>query len=389
MVNRTAILAVAQFLAVLRPLLPQSRVPQLALTEVWRISAVDQDLSFVTWLLVSRTGEVVIGQHQDHRVLFYDASGSPVSTVGREGSGPGEFQAVAKAGWIGPNVWIFDGQLQRATIISPRGLVATLPVPVTVSAPDGRPLPGMSIFGPSRLAPAGGTVLLFGSLGNTRDARPAWAKGPPGAAVAYAAVDSAFHVVRILKWVPGISCSRDIAMGGSAHASVSMPFCRVPYNTESQDGADILIVSPEGESTERQAYRLTVIDSDGVSVLDRRIEVPAERISSHAADSAREAMARRAPAPAVAAADRKVPVPDWFPGIRSVLLGQDRSIWLERWTTGPDRVWEIRDPTGDLKGLLKVPRRIRIRAATLDEVWATDRDPDDLDDVVHYRLTHP
>jgi hypothetical protein len=82
-----------------------------------------------------------------------------------------------------------------------------------------------------------------------------------------------------------------------------------------------------------------------------------------------------------------MPVPEWYPGLRSILVGQDGSLWLERWTVGPDRTWEVRDASGNLQGLLTIPLRVRIRVATAQQVWATDRTPDDLDDIVHYRLT--
>lgn len=52
--------------------------------------------------------------------------------VGRQGSGPGEFQYVASMDWIGDSLWVADGRLPRVQVFSDtgrllRGITAVLP----------------------------------------------------------------------------------------------------------------------------------------------------------------------------------------------------------------------------------------------------------------------
>ncbi|HEX6313776.1 MAG TPA: hypothetical protein VFZ73_02910, partial [Gemmatimonadaceae bacterium] len=52
--------------------------------------------------------------------LLRDAQGK-VRTVGRYGSGPGDFQRVAHLGWFGDTVWATDGRLPRVSFFSDTG----------------------------------------------------------------------------------------------------------------------------------------------------------------------------------------------------------------------------------------------------------------------------
>src|SRR5262245_7896494 len=78
-----------------------------------------------------------------------DAEGK-VRTIGRSGSGPGDFNLVTKLGWLGDTVWASDGRLPRVTFFSDTGRlirVATATPPVGwIPRPNGR-LVGITYVG--------------------------------------------------------------------------------------------------------------------------------------------------------------------------------------------------------------------------------------------------
>lgn len=63
---------------------------------------------------------IVIGQENELR--FFDAGGAYLSTVGREGEGPGEFSSIGMlSSFAGDSILVFDQRLQRASVFDPTG----------------------------------------------------------------------------------------------------------------------------------------------------------------------------------------------------------------------------------------------------------------------------
>lgn len=81
-------------------------------------------------------GTIVIGDRLDKKVRFFDRKGNPLETVGREGRGPGEFDDIDWLGQCGSDsVFVWDGDLQRITVIDAEGsVVTTYPLPSDHSA---------------------------------------------------------------------------------------------------------------------------------------------------------------------------------------------------------------------------------------------------------------
>lgn len=73
------------------------------------------------------SGEIVIGDSGNNRVLFFDADGSFLRAVGRTGDGPGEFRMPR---WLGQcasgALMVHDGMHARATHLTPSGRVALI-----------------------------------------------------------------------------------------------------------------------------------------------------------------------------------------------------------------------------------------------------------------------
>lgn len=122
------------------PRLNSSQLPRLRLTLLsqpkLRIGSADgADFTLFNGIAGAvrlATGEIVIGDAGNRRVLYFDANGEFVRSVGRVGDGPGEFRQPR---WFGKcangNLAYHDGAHARLTFISSSGQVlGSEPLPV-------------------------------------------------------------------------------------------------------------------------------------------------------------------------------------------------------------------------------------------------------------------
>ncbi len=91
---------------------------QIAVTRELRIDGVAAQLVRPNRILVGSDGRIVLTQLQDNNILFYDATGRLLGKFGRVGQGPGEFQQIFGAGWVGDSLWVYDMRARNTTIIA-------------------------------------------------------------------------------------------------------------------------------------------------------------------------------------------------------------------------------------------------------------------------------
>ena len=69
-----------------------------------------------------RDGRIVVANQGTSEVRFYDAKGARLNTVGRKGSGPGEFERIASLSvGTGDSLLVFDRSTRRLSVIAPTG----------------------------------------------------------------------------------------------------------------------------------------------------------------------------------------------------------------------------------------------------------------------------
>lgn len=67
-------------------------------------------------------GVIVVADREGHALRFFDPSGRPLRTVGRDGEGPGEFRAPYWVGQCAPDsVFVWDAFLDRMTVFDSAG----------------------------------------------------------------------------------------------------------------------------------------------------------------------------------------------------------------------------------------------------------------------------
>ena len=69
-------------------------------------------------------GRIAVVSGGEQAVLYFDAAGKLLRRSGRPGEGPGEFRSITLVGNLGDSLLLWDGQLDRATLLDPDGKVA-------------------------------------------------------------------------------------------------------------------------------------------------------------------------------------------------------------------------------------------------------------------------
>jgi hypothetical protein len=82
-------------------------------------------------------------------------------------------------------------------------------------------------------------------------------------------------------------------------------------------------------------------------------------------------------------------LPTTLPPFRSVRIGRDGSIWLNRNTPGsPTPEFLVLSPTGDVVGVARLPRaNMAVHEMTRTTVWVSESDDDGFLSVVRYRVS--
>jgi hypothetical protein len=123
----------------------------------------------VTVARVAPLGYFVSYDANDAEILVFDSLGTFVRTVGRRGSGPGEYQFIRWLRSDGSNLYVFDGRLLRQTVLTADLHVArTTPLPGHLlgdAEPLGDSLTAVNSF-VGTVAAAGLLVHVFGATGS-------------------------------------------------------------------------------------------------------------------------------------------------------------------------------------------------------------------------------
>jgi hypothetical protein len=364
------------------PLGAPAQAPKaLTITRDLLISPEEADLASVEFMTISPRGQIVVPQRKQKLIKVFGPSGG-VSTVGRGGGGPGEFQNPSRVGFVGDSLWALDPSLSRVSIFGPSlKYVRGFPEPLQASTNPDAPvsfftqalLPGGDLRAIVRLRPGNG--------------RPAWANDVDPAWELYARISPSGEFRKRLMTRPPEKCFVEYRYADGS-GTTGIPFCPVPLVTEWDGGAGVASVDVEASEGKAARYRVTVVDDQGVTRVSRSISYVPIPVTKSASDSvaAIRAMIIKSSPPAIAAAMPKPkPYPN-FPPIRRVILGRDYSVWLEERTLGSGHRWLVLDPKGVTVGVVTVPSEITLRAAELGTVWGTITDADDVQGVVRYRV---
>jgi hypothetical protein len=306
-------------------------------------------------------GRLAVVERQERQVLIFDSTGNLLASVGREGSGPGEFRSPTDPHWMADTLWIPDPSLGRITPIADGGSGET------VSAPAG----GRHL----RMIPGGGIAdVPWG---------PTYHAGMPDTqpfalAVRQRGLDRADTVFRTVLHM------RHLEIPSSSGWNIGgQPFDDGELFQICEDGSGVVIVD---RRTDRTSYTVTRISMDGDTVFDRQFEYDPLPLTDEQVEAA--ITRRGATAPGGELAVRKALfLPPHRTPVRQVLTGSDGTTWLELETADPDSsTWQVLDGEGDPAFRIWLPVQVWLSAATLDHIWTTEPDENGVPSLVRYRI---
>ena len=355
---------------------------RLRAVEDLRLDATKEDFSTISGILVSERGHIVVPQRQDLQVRIYDASGKRVATVGRAGSGPGEFRSLSSLGWIGDTLWIFDGAQIRTTFVTATGrLLRTFPLPSLESAPVQGKLLGFSPVAYLRDGSTLGTARRVDASAKEHDfgSRVLVRFTPPS-------------TVRVLATLPDDHDERWFMTIGEAGKYV--PFAFRPQTAVTPRGERMVSLTVEVATNEEGTFTVGSVDNAGKALFSTSLPFRGAPIPSRLVDSALRALApppgRGLEGPDLTSQFQSLArrrMPKVFPPVQRLTAGLDQTAWITMRDAAQGRAVLGLNARGEPVGNLLLPANTRLEQATNSRIWVTETDSDGLTSIVRYRLT--
>lgn len=350
----------------------QTPVKVLALRPEFRLSAETHTLSALGGVSVGPGGILAVSQGQDRQVRLFSATGVSVATLGRRGSGPGEFQAVGTTFWGGDTLWVVDSRLNRLSAFSQQGkYLRGIPLPASLgaafTATDGR-----RFSQPSFVSRDDHGAMHFKAV--RRDE----ASGKWSTALISLGVDG--QLTRVGAELPADDCARE-----EGNSQMMLPFCPRLWIGSSPAAKLLVTVETAMDGARPARVRLTARQASGTVAYTKEIAVPVERLTAADVASYRDPDPRIPPH--ITAFYRRTPMPDARPPFQGIQVGPDGSTWLlaGRLIEGHYE-WHGFDAKGARLGIVRIREESALMSATTTAVWVNERDADGLETLVRYRI---
>jgi hypothetical protein len=364
-----------------------AHVAALNAVEELRIDGTKEEFVPMYRVYVARDGTIIVPQLQDLRYVRYAPDGKKLGAFGAPGRGPCEFESQADhtAGWLGDTLWIHDPNARRVTYVSLAGeCIDDEKVGFAFSAP--RDLGRFPLF--TRVYPwgmHGGHVIGIASSSQSILKPDAWTYERP-----LVSVGASGMIDRVLgdfpPFLPG-----DVARVGTETqgAMTTLPFRFYPILRLSSRSDRIGYVTVRADLAEGGHIRLVVLDPHGDTTVAREYAFAGTRVPERVIDSVIEVRASGARPAALGDAIRsetRQKMPPFYQPVRSLLFGEDSTIWLD--LRGPETrgIWLMLDWHGNPEATITLPPNARLSVAQRNAIWTIELDKDDVPSVVRYRL---
>lgn len=388
------------------------------LEETLRIGSIDGDdaLSGVLDLDIGPDGMLYVAEQFVPHITVFTLDGRRSHTIGRAGSGPGEFDLSAVfLGWRQDTLWATD---RATTHFFPPDGTEPRQVEFRVHRPHegSRLIPRRPLADGTFLARRVATTAGGGSMEDFFGAQrlPVLRVSASG---------------RIVDTVDTIALARQQRSVGIDHGSRrGTGYAEHPLNgswgsfvrfTPSIDGSSIFMIGEIRDDERPASFDLLQIDLSGDTLMERTITYEprpvtdqdltwlTERFASYQAGDYNADSGRSSPFPtrdeAARERDRQaaresITFPEHHPPVRQIVAGDDGTIWMLRELDLPDLVdrWEVYGPTGKLEGTVLIREgrsarapwypRLNVLHATRDELWGASVGELDVPYIHRYRV---
>ena len=235
-------------------------LPRLTATEELRIGSLDDpDMGFtrIGAVAVDRNANVYVMEPEEREIRVYDPQGSLVRRIGRQGSGPGEFETPTAFGMVGDTLWANDIRNRRITLFTRDGELitsfTTTPIPIET-------IPGMSVMLTASGLARDGTLTSSWMVAVTRD--------PPTDTVMIPVVrmDTTGAILDTVRYVTWAFPQRGTIMAGSREIPLPSTPSAGPLEHAGPDGSVFAVERPFAGNAQEGAFTVTRIDPAGDTV---------------------------------------------------------------------------------------------------------------------------
>lgn len=355
-----------------------ARDDRIEAKEVWRISrAGAQPLNTVTNAVADRNDNVYLGQGRDGQVHVLGKKGQFLHSLGRQGSGPGEFALISRLGFLNDTIWVSDPQQRRITFFDGQSLVRS-----KVGTTQLEEFPFRESL-PAALVQDGHNVVV-----------PDYLRGTPDSPVRVSNLP-VLRTTREGKIVDTLTMLRlrntdllvDLRKHGGPPLVGRQPFTDDPIWAASPMGDSFVVIERAVVGSRRSQF-VEVVEFDALNNWRRkvvRIPYSPNRISSAArrAMIAREVgiigarLGNQVSASALRAAfEKAVYIPEAAPLVERVFIASDRRVWLGMPVDDNARSqeWLVVDVANGKTRRASFPAGIRLLTATRTFVWGAVED---------------
>lgn len=330
--------------------------------------------------VAARGDDVFVAQRGGNEVRVFGADGRHRRTIGRVGSGPGEFQAIWSLGVLGDTLWTIDIDLRRLTLFGPDGAtLATVPfeaVPPTLGESGRLFLPYADVLLPDR------GFLGFGrGIASSVDV---------GDVTAYPLLrlDPNGNTVDTLAWV-SIKNDDLILRSEKSRSYMPQPFTDSPLTVYSAPiGRAYVIERWCATEPDAGTIRVTAINAAGDTVWTRDIPYTPAPLEPGLADNARaDLLSHYGKRYLESEIRRALYVPAFRTPVSAAVASTNGALWI-RWDehTRPAS-YTLLTPTGELAGEAAAAPAVRLRWVSDSVAWGEELDANDVPTLVRYRIT--
>lgn len=346
------------------------QLPALEFVEELRIGSIDDPVAGFTnisGVVVAENGEAYVLESRAREIRVFSPEGQRVRTVGRPGSGPGEFESPGGFGLLGDTLWVADSFRNRISWFGPSGELlftttgADVPITlegsdITIPARPLRPLPGGLI----ESVPMYSANLLtrqyqFPVVHFTREG----------------------EVVDTAGWTT-VGPARAVDVGGRA---LQVPTLRPSSPISSAVDGDSVVVQWQDAGEGSGILEIVRRDERGDTLFHRRFEYTPTPVPASIVDSLMEGPLRLAsmlgttPGELESILRPEIELPASRPPVTSVFADRAGGAWVELATLKPDvSEWIRIEADGTPAGRVALPAGIQMMWASGPTVWAVQRD---------------
>jgi len=345
-------------------------------------------LTRVNDLVVDPDGSVYLADAGLAAILELGPQGDFRRTIGRRGSGPGEFHSVFAVGFYRDSLWALDPGQVRLTFFPLKGPVSA---PGAATIPFGIYAMSSGITRPQAVSGVPTAVLPDGSL-LVEERQSDSARRPVQGLLLR--TRRSLEIVDTLARMT-INHSEMVFTYRDGETHLGQPFGDDPIYAASADGQTVLTVDREASRSQREStFRVTLWRGGTPLPLTRVIRYRPSRLRREVVEQAmRSLLADLEGARTPVTADsirRQLFRPDYFPPVESARVARDGSIWLRvRFADGPHdgSEWLQLSPHGFELARLSLPPGFQLLEADRGAIWGVLSDSLGVPQVVRYLVT--